>query len=190
MKQHSIQNIAMPESAKQRVKKQRLKKNAPKQNPKPAEKAVNSPTRQLDEFLDKFTPEVAAVARECLDKMRARLPGAIQLVYDNYNALAIGFGPSERASEAIFSVVLYPKYVTFFFLQGARLPDPKKVLQGSGKVVRHVRLESAADLDQPAVRELMATALQSAKRTIDNNAPGSLVVRAVAAKQRPRRPDR
>ena len=180
----------MAESGKQRVKKQTLKKKARKSRPKPAEKAGKSPERQLDQFLDKYTPEVAAVARQCLDKMRARLPGATQLVYDNYNALAIGFGPSERASEAIFSVVLYPKYVTFFFLRGARLPDPKKLLQGSGKVVRHIRLERAADLDQPAVCELMATALQSAKRTIDHKAPGSLVVRAVAAKQRPRRPDR
>jgi Domain of unknown function (DU1801) len=178
----------MAESGKQRVRKQTPKKKARK--PKPAAKAGKSPENQLDEFLDKFTPEVAAVARECLDKMRTRLPGATQLVYDNYNALAIGFGPSERASEAIFSVVLYPKYVTFFFLQGARLPDPKKVLQGSGKVVRHIRLESAADLDQPAVRELMAAALQRAKRAIDPNARGALVVRAVAAKQRARRPDR
>jgi Domain of unknown function (DU1801) len=179
----------MAESGKQQVKKQTPKKKARKQKPKPAEKAGKSPVRQLDEFLDKFTPEVAAVARQCLDKMRARLPGATQLVYDNYNALAIGFGPSERASEAIFSIVLYPKYVTFFFLQGSRLPDPKKVLQGRGKIVRHIRLESAADLDQPAVRELMVAALQSAKRTIDPNARGGLVVRAVAAKQRPRRPD-
>jgi hypothetical protein len=39
-----------------------------------------------------------------LAKMRARLPGAVELVYDNYNALAIGFGPTERTSEAVFSI--------------------------------------------------------------------------------------
>src|ERR1039458_9537409 len=66
----------------------------------------------------------------------ARLPGAVQLVYDNYNALVIGFGPSERASEASFSIVLYPRWVTLFFLQGAGLPDPRRLLKGSGKVVR------------------------------------------------------
>ena len=71
----------------------------------------------------------------------------MQLVYDNYNALAIGFGPSERASEAIFSIVLYPRWVTLFFLQGAGLADPKRLLKGSGKVVRHIVLASAADLD-------------------------------------------
>ena len=75
-----------------------------------------APEIQLDAFLDKYTPAVATLARACLAKMRARLPGAVQLVYDNYNALAIGFGPSERASEAIFSIALYPRWVTLFFL--------------------------------------------------------------------------
>ena len=152
-------------------------------------KTNKSPQDQLDAFLDKFTPEVATTARHCLKKMRARLPGAVQIVYDNYNALAIGFGPSERASEAIFSIVLYPRYVTLFFLQGARLPDPKKVLHGSGKIVRHIQLEGATDLDQAAIRELMAVALKSAKVPIDRKASGGLAIRSVSAKQRPRRPD-
>jgi hypothetical protein len=153
-------------------------------------KTNGSPQSQLDSFLDKYTPAVAAIARDCLKKMRARLPGAIRLVYDNYNALAIGFGPSEKASEAIFSIVLYPRYVTLFFLQGAGLSDPKKLLCGSGRLVRHVRLERASDLDTPAIRELMAAALKSAKRAIDRDAPETLVIRSISAKQRPRRPHR
>src|ERR1017187_888081 len=147
-----------------------------------------SPQAQLDAFLDKYSPAVATLARACLAKMRARLPGAVQLVYDNYNALAIGFGPSERAGEAVFSIALYPRWVTLFFLQGAGLPDPQHLLKGSGKVVRHIVLASAADLDSPAVQGLMATALKRAEPAIDTDAPGSLVIRSVSARQRPRRP--
>ncbi len=51
--------------------------------------------------------------------MRSYLPGATELVYDNYNALAIGFGPSERASEAIFSIALYPALGQPVFLAGS-----------------------------------------------------------------------
>jgi len=148
----------------------------------------DSPESQLEGFLDKFTPDVATLGRACLTKMRARLPGAMQLVYDNYNALAIGFGPSERASEAIFSIVLYPRWVTLFFLQGAGLADPKRLLKGSGKVVRHIVLASAADLDLPAIQDLMGRALKRAEAGIDPAAPGRLVIRAICAKQRPRRP--
>ena len=67
---------------------------------------------QLDGFLDKYTPEIVKLAKALLKKMRARLPGAIELVYDNYNALVIGYAPSERASEAILSLALYPRYRT------------------------------------------------------------------------------
>jgi hypothetical protein len=153
-----------------------------------ATKKDDSPESQLDGFLDKYTPAIATLARACLEKMRARLPGAMQLVYDNYNALAIGFAPSERASEAIFSIALYPRWVTLFFLQGAGLPDPKGLLKGSGKVVRHIVLGSASDLDLPAIQELMAKALRRAEAGIDPAAPGRIVIRAICAKQRPRRP--
>jgi Domain of unknown function (DU1801) len=151
-------------------------------------KKDDSPEGQLDSFLDKFTPAIATLARACLEKMRARLPGAVQLVYDNYNALAIGFGPSEHASEAIFSIALYPRWVSLFFLDGVGLPDPKHLLKGSGKVVRHIVLASAADLDLPAIQDLMAKALKRAEVGIDPTAPGRLVIRSVSAKQRPRRP--
>jgi hypothetical protein len=152
-------------------------------------KKANSPQAQLDGFLNKYAPEIAALARACLAKMRTRLPGATQLVYDNYNALAIGFGPSEKTSHAIFSIALYPRWVSLFFLQAAaKLPDPHKLLTGSGNVARHIVLKSASDLDQPAIEQLIAEALQRAIEPIDPTAPGGLVIRSVSAKQRPRRP--
>ncbi len=55
-----------------------------------------SPEKQLAGFIAKYTPEVQSVATAALAKMRARLPGAVELVYDNYNALAIALGPTER----------------------------------------------------------------------------------------------
>jgi len=84
--------------------------------------------------------------------------------------------------------VLYPRWVTLFFLQGAGLADPKQLLKGNGKVVRHIVLASAADLDLPAIQELMARALKRAEAGIDPTAPGRLVIRSICAKQRPRRP--
>jgi hypothetical protein len=147
-----------------------------------------SPEAQLESFLRKYTPAIAAQGRAIRARMSELLPGATQLVYDNYNALVIGFGPSEHASEAPFSIALYPRWVTLFFLQGAGLPDPDKLLKGSGKIVRHIVLRSPQDLDLPAVRALMKAALGRADAGIDPNASGNLVIRAICAKQRPRRP--
>ncbi len=148
-----------------------------------------SPEAQLDGFIDRYAPEIGATARAALARMRARLPGAIELVYDNYNALAIGFSPTERASDVIFSIALYPRWVSLFFLRGAELSDPQKLLQGSGKVARHIVLEDAAVLDKPAVRALMAQALKRSAKPIDRKAQGRIVIKSISAKQRPRRKD-
>ncbi len=147
-----------------------------------------SPQRQLDSFIDRYTPAIATLARACLKKMRACRPGATQLVYDNYNALVIGFGPSGKPSEAIFSLVLYPRWVSLFFLRGSDLPDPKKLLRGSGSRVRHVVIQEPDDLDQPVIQSLMNAALRHAQPTIDPAAPGELIIQSISAKQRPRRP--
>jgi len=148
------------------------------------------PETQLAGFMAKFTPEIAALAQAALAKMRARFPNAIQMVYDNYNALVIGFGPTERASEAIFSIALLPRWVCLCFLQvGPKLPDPEKLLKGTGTKARHIRLESAAVLDRPAVKALMAQALKRAAVPFDSTLRGRLMIKSVSAKQRPRRPE-
>jgi hypothetical protein len=148
---------------------------------------TESPSRQLDSFLAKYNPEIASLARRALAKMRKRLTGSMEMVYDNYNALVIGFVPNERPSDAIFSIVLYPSYVVLIFLQGAGLPDPHRRLQGTAKVVRSVRLESAATLDDPEIVSLINSALHRAKVPLDPKQPRRLIIKSIAAKQRPRR---
>jgi len=148
-----------------------------------------SPKAQLDSFLAKFSPEVRRVAAAALVKMRSRLPGSCELVYDNYNALAIGFGPSDRASDAIFSIAVFPRWASLFFLQsGTELQDPAGLLEGKGTRARHIKLTSAADLDSAPVRALMRQALALAEVPLDRRARRRLVVKSISAKQRPRRP--
>ena len=147
-----------------------------------------APEEQLAGFIAKYTPEIGDTARAALAKMRARLPGAIELVYDNYNALAIGFSPTERASDVIFSITLYPRWVSLFFFRGADLPDPQKLLKGSGKQVRHIVLETAADLDNPAIKALMERALERSANPLDSANPGQIIIKSISARQRPRRP--
>jgi hypothetical protein len=115
---------------------------------------------ELADFVAKFAPEMQEQIRACRAKLQARFPNAIELVYDNYNFLVIGFGPSERASEAIFSLAAHRRGINLCFLQrGPELPDPTRLLRGSGRVVRNVALGSAEDLDLPEVRSLVDAAL-------------------------------
>ena len=149
---------------------------------------TQTPEKQLAGFIAKFTPAMATFIREARKKMRGRLPQAVELVYDNYNFFVIGYGPSERPSEAIFSLAAQAKGLSLCFLQGAGLADPTGLLKGSGNVVRSIRLENAATLDRAAVRALMKAALDRATVPIDPEGAHQLIIRSVSAKQRPRRP--
>lgn len=143
---------------------------------------------QLRGFIGRYSPPIAKRARAILKKMRERLPGATELVYDNYNGLVIGFAPSERASEAPFSIVVYPKYVRLCFLDGADLPDPDGVLEGSGKIVRSMVIDDATALERPAVKRLMAEAIRRMDPPFQEAARRQVFIRSVVGKRRPRRP--
>ena len=145
-----------------------------------------TPAAQLAAFLSRYDRAVASTARAALRRMRKCVPGAVELVYDNYNALAIGFGPSERASEAIFSIALYPRWVTLFFLRGATLRDPEGLLRGTGTRVRHLVVTEPEVLDAPGVRRLIREALAAAPRRPAGKR--RLIVKSVSPRQRPRRP--
>lgn len=141
---------------------------------------------QLSGFIDKFPPAVAADARHALAALEKRLPTATRLVYDNYNALVVGFGPSDKASQAIISIALYPQYVRLFFLRGIDLPDPAGVLEGDGSQVRSVKLKPASRIETAEVASLIDAAVSNA-RPLPTNEKGRLIIKSISSKQRPRR---
>src|SRR3954447_15895234 len=143
---------------------------------------------ELDIFIDEFTPEVGALTRALFVKMKARVPGATIMVYDNYNALAIGFGPSDKAGQAGFSVAAMPRWVTLCFTWGVRLPDPHGLLNGAGNQVRHVRLHAPEAFDDPRIQDLIEAALERSEPSIDPRREQRLIIKSISAKQRPRRP--
>jgi hypothetical protein len=139
-------------------------------------------------FLAKYTPEIVAFATDARRRMRKDIPGGIEFVYDNYNALVFGYGPSERPSEAVLSLALMPRWVTLCFLKGAKLQDPKKMLKGAGNIVRNIRLTALTDLQDPDVHGLVADAIAAATPSFSGGGAPRTIVKSVSAKQRPRRP--
>lgn len=142
---------------------------------------------QIESFIAKFSDGVAADIRAARSEMRRRLPGAVEMVYDNYNALAIGYGATDKLADVVFSIAAFPKWVRLFFYRGAELDDPDGLLDGEGAQVRSLKLPDLAVLDEPGVQALMAQALANA-RPIDPTAPSRSLVKSVSAEQRPRRP--
>lgn len=149
--------------------------------------AQTDPEHQLAGFLAKYSGEVAGLAEALRLRLRKLYPTALELVYDNYNALAVGYSPSEKASEAVFSIALYPRWVSFFFLQARGLSDPEGLLRGSGTVSKHIVMTSPEDLKDPAIKDLMQQAIEIAKVPFPVKGEHRLIIKSVSAKQRPRK---
>jgi hypothetical protein len=142
---------------------------------------------ELAGFIAKFAPEMQDRIRGCRAAMERRFPDAVQLVYDNYNFLVIGFGPTPRPSAAVFSLAAYARGMNLCFLQrGPDLPDPTSILRGSGRVVRNVALDTAEDLARPDVAALIDAAVDLAATPMVAAGGRVLIIKSISAKQRPR----
>jgi hypothetical protein len=142
---------------------------------------------QLRGFIAKFDPKHQTLIRAVRKALRKRFPTADELVYDNYNFFVIGYSATDRASDSIVSMAAGANGIGFCFIYGACLPDPKKILLGSGSQTRFIRLESAQELARPEVEALVAAAIDRAKTPLRTTGHGKLIIKSVSAKQRPRR---
>lgn len=142
---------------------------------------------QLRGFIAKFEPKHQRLIRAVRRVLRREFPTAHELVYDNYNFFVIGYCPTERPSDCIFSIAAASNGIGLCFIQGASLPDPEKLLVGAGKQTRFLRLESAAILDRPEVKSLFRRAVAKSKAPMPTKGRGKLIIRSASAKQRPRR---
>jgi len=149
--------------------------------------SVEPAAKQLAAFIAKFEPAMAKRIRSVRQALRRRFPTANELVYDNYNFFVIGYCSSERPSDCIVSLAANAKGVGLSFYYGATLPDPRKILQGSGTQNRFIRLESAATLRRPEVEALLSAAAAQGKVPLRASGRGRLTIRSVSVKQRPRR---
>lgn len=122
--------------------------------------------------------------RGCETKGRFFIAPEIQ---GNYNFFIIGYGSTERPSDCIVSIAAAANGVGLSFYYGAKLPDPYKLLLGSGSQNRFIRIESAAILAGPEVEELIASAVAQARTPLPTTGRGKLIIRSISDKQRPRR---
>jgi hypothetical protein len=145
-----------------------------------------TPAKQLADFIAKFDPHIRKLARQCRALLRKRLPTAIELVYDNFQALAIGYCPTERMHDCIVSLAIFPRGVSLSFFYGATLPDPTGILEGSGNQNRFVRLENAEALLRPDVEALIRAAIAQSEAPLPESGGGYTVIKSISVRQRPR----
>lgn len=146
-----------------------------------------SAEKQLAGFIAKFDPTVAKNIRACRAALRKRMPTANEIVYDNYNFFVIGYSPTERPTDSIVSLAAAANGVGLSFFHGATLPDPGKILLGSGVQNRFIRLPNSKRLAEPEVEALLRAAIAQGKAPLPKSGKGKTIIKSISAKQRPRR---
>ena len=142
---------------------------------------------ELASFIDKFDHRNQELIRGVRAALRKELHGCCELVWDNYNFFVIGYSPTERPSDYVVSIAASAKGVSLSFNHGADLPDPEKVLLGTSKVNRFIRVHSIDVLTQEKIKRIIQIAREQSAVPQPWQCSGKLIIRSVSSKQRPRR---
>ena len=145
--------------------------------------SVTGPRSEYLEFLKPFGPGITALALATRDVVLRAAPGCSELIYDAYNAVATGYTYTGRPTDAFIHIAVYARWVNLGFNRGALLKDPKKLLAGTGRWIRHVRISEPADLKSKALKSFIKSAVEDAIMPAAPK-PAESVVRAIYARKR------
>jgi hypothetical protein len=118
------------------------------------------PDPQLLSYLAPYDPHVSDLTLALRDVVLEEAPDAIESIVKGY-AVTIGFSfTGKPLKDGFCHVVTYLDHVNLGFNRGAMLPDPNGVLQGTGKLIRHVTMRDQTELDRPFVRRYLQAAIE------------------------------
>ena len=149
--------------------------------------ARRSAEAQLRTLIANFAPAHLRLIGAMRRWLRKRLPTAHEVVYEYHDFFVISYSPNERGYEGVLAIRASANGVRLYFNCGKELPDPAKLLQGSGNQTRWIHLEGASTLARPAVARLINEAIARNRVPFARTGRGPVVIRSVSAKQRRRR---
>ena len=149
--------------------------------------ARRSAEAELRRLIAKFAPTYQRLLGAMRRWLRKRLPTAHEVVYEYNGFFVISYSPSERGYEGVFAVRADADSVRFYFSRGKELPDPAKLLQGSGNQTRWITLEGPSTLARPEVARLIDEAIARNRVPFARAGRGTVVIRSSSASQRRRR---
>ena len=133
---------------------------------------------QLRGLMARFAPAHQRLIGTMRRWLRKRLPTAHELVYEYYDFFVISYSPNERGYEGVLAIRASANGVELYFNRGKELPDPTKLLRGSGKQTRSIHMEGAATLARPAVARLIDEAIARNGVPFARTGRGPVVIRS------------
>ena len=126
------------------------------------------PIPELLQFLLPFNTRVQETALLLRDFVLSAFPNTNELIYDNYNALAIGYSLSDRQKEMFCHIAVYRNYVSLGFDRGVDLEDPEKLLKGTGSRIRHLTVNEFNEFQKTYAKKILKQAYQLCLTTMQD----------------------
>ena len=139
---------------------------------------------QLRTLIAKFAPAHLRLIGAMRRWLRKRLPTAHEVVYEYRDCFVISYSPNERGYEGVLAIRASADGVRLYFNRGKGLPDPEKLLRGSGNQARWIHLEGASTLARPEVAGLIDETIARNPVPFSLTGRGPVVIRSTSAKQR------
>ncbi|MBL8879696.1 MAG: hypothetical protein JNG88_11305 [Phycisphaerales bacterium] len=142
---------------------------------------------ELRTLIDQFAPAHLRLISAMRKSLRKRLPAAQEVVYGYRAWFVISYSPSGHGYEGVLAIRGDANGVKLYFNQGKELPDPERLLRGSGGLVRSIEVEAVSALARPAVARLIDEAIARSHVPFASSGRGSVIIRSASTKQRQRR---
>ena len=115
----------------------------------------------IDAWMNAHAGPLGDVARQWFEVMRNCGDEVRELIHDGCPVACLG--------DAAFAYVnVFTAHVNVGFFQGAALPDPARLLQGTGKFMRHLKLKPGAAIDEAALNDLIEAAYSDIKARVEH----------------------
>jgi hypothetical protein len=150
--------------------------------------ARRSVEAELRTLIAKFAPAHLRLIGTMRRSLRKRLPTAHEVVYEYRDVFVISYSPDDRGYEGVLAIRAGANGVSLYFNHAKDLPDPAKLLQGSGNQMRSIKVDGASTLARPEVARLIDEAIARNRVPFASAGRGSVVIRSTSAKRRRSRP--
>jgi len=146
-------------------------------------------TKDLLKFLKPFDKDIQERALWLRQFVWDLYPTANELIYDNYNALAFGWSPTDRVGHIFCSVAVgrSSNNVHFGFYWGAELDDPKNMLIGAGNQYRYILVKSISEFPMAYIKKLVKQAYANSMAKVKDKKQlmqGKTITKSISAKKR------
>ncbi len=146
------------------------------------------PHPQLSTFLSPYDPPIKQLTMELREWLTSLVPEANEMIWDNYNAVAMAYGKSMKLSDAFCHISVYEKHVNLGFNRGAELRPSTIQLNGKGKLIRHITMTTMSDHPMDIVEKLIWEALNISEARnpalLEKASEGESIVKSISQKKR------